>query len=112
MQCLEPWIAGAARRIRWSDILDIDRPGPFKHMGQYSGWYNRKNGIRVRLRNGDLIVAVMYSPAGWDPPEFADDVISDLRRAYNAATAPARASPPRPRLRRARPIARNHQRRR
>jgi hypothetical protein len=100
-------------RIPWPDILDIDRPRPFKHMGQYSGWYNRKNGIRIRLRNGSLVVAFMYSPAGWDPPGFADDVIGDLRRSHNATIAPARASLPLPKRRRAaRPIARKRQRRR
>lgn len=100
-------------RIPWPDILDFDRPRPFKHMGQYSGWYNRKNGIRVRLRSGDLVVAFMYSPAGWDPPEFADDVIGALRRSHNAAIVPAPASVTHSRPRRtARPIARRRQHRR
>jgi hypothetical protein len=68
------------RRIAWSDIQAIGRPRPFIHAGQWSGLYNTGNGLRVQLTDGRVRVATAYSPAGWDPPEFADAVIEELHR--------------------------------
>ena len=73
------------RRISWPEVRSIDRPRPWVNSGRYSGFYNRGNGLRVRLRNGHTRIAGAHTPAGWDPPGFADDVIEDLRRYANRA---------------------------
>jgi hypothetical protein len=75
----------STRRIRWADVSSIERPRPFVFLGPYSAFSNRGNGLRVRLRDGSTCVATAYSPAGSDPPDFADEVIEDLRRYANAA---------------------------
>ena len=73
------------RRISWPEVRAIDRPRPWVNAGRYSGFYNRGNGLHVRLSDGRTRIAGAYTPAGWDPPGFADDAIEDLRRYANRA---------------------------
>lgn len=67
------------RRFRWTEIRAIGRPRPFVHAGKMSGLVNRRNGLRIHLEDGRVLVAVAYSPAGWDPLDFADPVIDALQ---------------------------------
>jgi hypothetical protein len=73
------------RRIAWTDVRAIERPRAFVFAGIYSGLVNVGNGLHIRLRNGTTRVASAYLPAGWDPPDFADDVVEGLRRYANHA---------------------------
>jgi hypothetical protein len=75
----------STRRIPWGNVSSIERPRPFVYIGPYSAFANRGNGLRVRLQNRSTVVATAYSPAGTDSPDFADNVIEDLRRYANTA---------------------------
>lgn len=68
------------RRIEWAQIGSIERPLPFAPGGRFGGTTNRRNGLRIRLRDGRTRIASAYSPAGFDPEDFADSVIAELRR--------------------------------
>jgi len=75
------------RRIPWNQVRTIERPRPWVDAGRNSGFANRNNGLHIRLTDGRTRIAGAFTPAGWDPPNFADAVIQDLRRYARQAAA-------------------------
>ena len=66
-------------RIPWTEIREIGRPRPFTWAGRVTAMMNLRNGIGILIADGRIRVATAYTPAGWDPPDFADPVIRALR---------------------------------
>ena len=60
-------------RLPWPRIRAIEEPRLFQP--------HRTGGLRFFLDDGSTVTASAFAPAGWDPPGFADETLTELQSA-------------------------------